>query len=201
MQVSFEDRVIGIRPFRSEDVPALFAAARESISELCRWMVWCHEGYSIGDSRAFVLTCESDWATSRRYSFVIYHCKDNAFLGSIGLSSLDQKHRLANLGYWVRSGRTRRGVAGAAVRLAARFAFEELGLNRLEMIIPVGNDASVRVAQKLGALREGILRQRLILGGNPHDDVSYSLLAAQWKEEGQASAEKVLPAEALVASK
>ncbi|HWX19528.1 MAG TPA: GNAT family protein [Candidatus Binatia bacterium] len=187
----FEHSGIGIRPFRAEDVPALFAAARESIPELCRWMVWCHEDYSLGDSRAFVLACDMDWAAGRRYSFAIYDGKAGTFLGSIGLSALDRTHHLANLGYWVRSGRTRRGVARAAVGLAARFAFQELGLNRLEMIIPVENQNSLRVAQRVGAHREGILRQRLMLGGRPRDAVSYSLVARDCREQSQPAAEIV----------
>jgi RimJ/RimL family protein N-acetyltransferase len=65
--------------------------------------------------------------------------------------------------------------------MAARFAFEELCLNRLELIIPVGNDPSIRVAEKVGAEREGVLKGRVMLGGRPHDAVSYSIRAADWE--------------------
>jgi RimJ/RimL family protein N-acetyltransferase len=63
----------------------------------------------------------------------------------------------ANVGYWVRTSRTGQGIATAAVRLVARFGFEDLGLRRLELLIAVHNVASRRVAEKVGATLEGVL--------------------------------------------
>jgi len=182
MQVEFFDGSVGIRPFRLEDVPSLFAAARESIQELSTWMVWCRTDYSLEDSAAFVSRCAAEWEKGEQYSFVIFDVSDGAFLGSVGLSGVNRAHKFANLGYWVRSRRTQRGVASAATRMIARFALEELRLNRLEIIVPVGNKASQRVAEKAGARWEGVLRKRLILAGNPHDAVLYSLVAEDWEQ-------------------
>jgi ribosomal-protein-serine acetyltransferase len=85
-------------------------------------------------------------------------------------------HRYANLFYWVRSSRLRQGVASAAVRLLARYAFETVGLQRVEIVVAVGNAASARVAEKVGAVREGILRNRIFLHGSSYDAFSYSLI-------------------------
>jgi RimJ/RimL family protein N-acetyltransferase len=64
---------------------------------------------------------------------------------------------VAHVGYWVRTGQTGQGIATAAVRLIARFGFEDLGLQRLELLVAVENLASRRVAEKAGARFEGIL--------------------------------------------
>ena len=85
-------------------------------------------------------------------------------------------HRFANLGYWVRSSAAGRGVAPAAVRLLADWAFRETDLLRLEIVAAVGNRRSQRVAEKAGAIREGVLRDRLLLHGQPHDVVIYAIL-------------------------
>jgi RimJ/RimL family protein N-acetyltransferase len=77
----------------------------------------------------------------------------------------------------VRSSNTGRGVASAAVRLAARFAFDGLRLKRLELVIAEGNHSSIRVAEKVRAHREGNLKSRLWLLGKPSDAVMYSLVA------------------------
>lgn len=172
---------------------SLFSAARESIAELCEWMVWCNREYSLKDSLAFVSSCDAKWEAGTQYNFVVYDLRDGTFLGSIGLSGINPVHRFANLGYWVRRCRTRRGVASTAVRLAARFAFEELGLNRIELIIATENQASIRVAEKAGAHREGILRARVVLGGKPCDAVSYSLLAADWETKKRVEARAKAP--------
>ena len=97
------------------------------------------------------------------------------FLGVAGISSFDSVNRRANLGYWVRSGRTGRGVATSAVGQLAEWAFENTDVTRLEIVVAVENRASLRVAEKAGAAREGVLRKRLVLGGRTHDAVMLSL--------------------------
>ena len=49
MQSSFDDGSVAIRRFRPDDVATVLEAARESIEELCHWMVWCHPDYNITD--------------------------------------------------------------------------------------------------------------------------------------------------------
>jgi RimJ/RimL family protein N-acetyltransferase len=172
---------VGIRRFQPDDAAALYAAARESIKELCGWMSWCDPGYSYEDASAFIEKCPTQWDQGVRYSFAIYSQEGWDLLGSVGLSAVNPTHQFANLGYWVRTGQTGKGVGTAAARLAARFAFEKLGLNRLEIIIPMGNRASIRVAEKLGAHFEGILRRRYMLRGKPCDALGYSLLASEYR--------------------
>lgn len=186
MEKPVHDGSIGIRRFRPEDARDLFEAARESLEPLCRWMVWCRPDYSLEDSVRFISSRDAEWAAGREYSFAIYNLADGAFLGSAGLNRVEKVHLFANLGYWVRSTRTGRGIGSAAVRLVARFAFEELGLQRLEMIVPVGNVFSARVAEKAGAQKEGVLRRRLVLQGHAHDAVCYSLVAKA-NEHGEAT--------------
>ena len=81
--------------------------------------------------------------------------------------------RAVNLGYWVRTSRTREGVASAATRLLARFGFEELKLNRVEIIAATGNKASQRVAEKAGATKEGVLRNRIGVRELVSDTLNY----------------------------
>ena len=178
MKVAFKDGHVGIRRVHPNDVPELFHAVRESFAQIRQWMVWCRPDYSLGDALAFVRASDQAWQAGKQYSFVIYDLRDGAILGSVGLSELNRVHHHANLGYWVRSKRTCRGVASTAVRLAARFAFDDLHLNRLELVIGLGNEASIRVAEKAGARREGILRGKLMLNGRPRDALLYALLAA-----------------------
>ncbi len=183
---------IGIRRFHAVDVPSLFLAARESMTELQQWMAWCRADYSLDDCLDFVSACDEEWEAGRKYSFAIYDRKDGALVGSVGLSGVNHVHRFANVGYWVRSSRTGQGAASAGLRLAARFAFEELHLNRLELIIALGNYASIRVAEKVGAHREGILRDRLLLKGGPESAVIYSLVARDL-QPGISRGEDTLP--------
>jgi RimJ/RimL family protein N-acetyltransferase len=111
----------------------------------------------------------------------------------VGLNALHPTHGFANLGYWVRTDSTSRGVATRATRLIARFGFEELGLARLEIVVAVENQASLRVAEKAGATREGILRNRLAHDNGFADAMMFSLipqdldLPSASREAGKAS--------------
>jgi ribosomal-protein-serine acetyltransferase len=180
------DGCVGIRRFSPEDVPRLFEATRESIGSLCQWMVWCHAGYTMEDCAAFVSASDEKWERGESHSFVIYDVRDGTFLGSAGLNQINHAHRVANLGYWVRSSQAGRGIGTAAVRLVARFGLQELHFNRLDILIPVGNRSSQRVAQKARAKQEGILRNRLVIQGKSHDAIVYSMVAEDLEgQDGQ----------------
>jgi ribosomal-protein-serine acetyltransferase len=86
------------------------------------------------------------------------------------------------LGYWVRTSRTRRGVATRAARLVAAAAFADLDLLRVSIGVPVANTPSHRVAARLGAKQEGVLRQELVLPSGPSDVVLYSILPGELRE-------------------
>ena len=173
----FSDGTIGIRPFRENDVPLLFEAVRESVNELSTWMPWCTPEYSIKESTEFVRSTPAAWEKGEHYSFVVFEAGTGRFLGGTGLNFINRLHNFANLGYWVRTSATRRGVASGAVRLVARFGVEVLKFSRLEIIAAVGNVVSRRVAEKAGARREGVLSKRLQLHGQSQDAVMFSLTA------------------------
>jgi RimJ/RimL family protein N-acetyltransferase len=92
------------------------------------------------------------------------------------VNQVNKTNRFANLGYWVRTSAMGQGVAPAAVRLVADEVFRETDLVRLEIVCAVGNVRSQRVAEKVGAMREGVLRRRLVIPGGCSDAVMYSLV-------------------------
>jgi ribosomal-protein-serine acetyltransferase len=176
MQQTFSNARIGIRRYSGDDVDRLFDAAHESVRELSVWMPWCSPNYSRAESETFVQSHDANWDKGEHYSFVVYDMETGLFLGGVGLNFINRIHKFANLGYWVRSSRTDRGVATTAARLAARFGLTELGFNRLEIVTATGNVASQRVAEKIGARREGLLRQRLVIHNQVHDAEMFSLV-------------------------
>ena len=102
-------------------------------------------------------------------------------LGGCGLNHIDRSWNLANLVYWVRTSQTRKGIATRATRLLARFGCEVLELDRIEIVVAVGNEPSLRVAQKAGARREGVLRNRLHINGIGVEAVMHSLIPADFR--------------------
>ena len=179
----FSEASILIRPYREEDIPLVFEAVRESIPELSRWLTWCHPDYSKQDCAAFVLSCEGAWNKREEFSFAVVESATGRFLGGAGLNLLNYAHGFANLGYWVRSSCTRCGIATAAVRVTARFGFGELNLNHIQILAATGNTGSQRVAEKAGARRDCVLRQRLVHRENVLDAVLFSMIPEDLEKE------------------
>jgi RimJ/RimL family protein N-acetyltransferase len=183
---------LDIRPFAAGDAPALHAAIRASIASLSRLFPWCSADYSMADAEARVAACIAAWRDGSEAPFGIFerdsreHDDGDAggarqrLLGCVGLNRFDRIARSANLGYWTGEAHRGRGIATQAAAWAAAYGFRELGLARIEIVVLPDNAASLRVAGKLGAVREGIVPGRITLGdgplqGRPADAVLFSL--------------------------
>lgn len=170
---------VRIRRYAAADAKPFHEAALESAVDIYPWMPWCHHGYTLEEAQRWVESREQLFVDGREYSFLITDSADR-FLGACDLNQINPVHRLANVGYWVRTSATGRGVASEAIRHLARFAFTHTDLVRLEILCAVGNVRSQRAAEKAGATREARLRDRLFLHGRPHDAVMYALLRSGW---------------------
>ena len=165
-----------LRPWRSDDAPALHEAVQESLESVGRWLPWCQAGYGLDDAHAWIRHCREGWAADKHFAFGVFQRGCGALLGSVGLNQLNPMHRSAAMGYWVRQSRQRQGVAQQAARLAARFGFEALRLVRIEIVVLPDNHASRRTAEQAGARLEAIARQRLYVRDVARDAAVYALL-------------------------
>src|SRR5437868_8490986 len=185
MKTELTDGTISLQPYGMDDADDLYQAVRESINELQPWMPWCHPNYSIEESREWLALREDARSRGTEYDFCISDASSGRFLGGVGVNQIKEVHRAANLGYWIRTSATGRGVATRAARLVARFGFEELNLIRIEIVAATGNLASQRVAEKVGAVREAVMRKALLLHGIPHDAVLTSLVTEDMKSRDE----------------
>ena len=180
-----------LKAYEKSFAPLLFEAAIESRgSEFSRWMLWCHENYTIEDSESFIektvenwQNSEDAWRSGMQFGYAIFDAETGKFLGGIGLNQPNGAHRFYNLGYWIRVSCQNRGAASAATRALAKAAFEDLPVNRIEILSPIENIPSQKTAEKAGATREGILRKRLFIGGKSHDAVLFSFVREDFEGE------------------
>ena len=170
------DSGIVVRPLVPEDAAGYHAAVRESLEAVGRWMPWCHPGYSIRDSNEWIARCQKEWEEGTAFEFGIFDPESAEVWGGVGVNQINRTYSFGNLGFWVRTSRVRKGIAITAARLVAKFAFRELALTRIELVVLVDNIASRRVVEKLGAKFEGIARNRLVHNGVPFAAAIYSLV-------------------------
>ena len=167
---------IHIRPFQFGDAPPVFQAIQESLAQVSQWLPDLNASLTLEEVQSYIESQPSRRSERKAYNFAIVDAHDNSILGGCGLTLINWRHRFANLYYWVRSSRTGGGIASAATAQLAHFGFETLDLQRIEIVVATRNPASIRVAEKVGAVREGILRNRITVNDTVHDAFMYSLI-------------------------
>ena len=164
-----------VRPLMPGDAPALHAAVRASLASLSQWFPWAHPAYALADAEARIAQCVAARERGEEHAFGIF-ASDGELLGCTGLNQINARQRSANLGYWVGEAQCGQGIATRAAAQAAAFGFGDLELVRIEIVALPDNAASQRVAEKLGALREGVFRNRVVLADRARDAVVFSLV-------------------------
>jgi ribosomal-protein-alanine N-acetyltransferase len=119
------------------------------------------------------------WADDRGYGFIVLDvAEDDRPVGGINLFNIVRSARQsAGMGYWIDEAAGSRGHATTAVRLVSAFAFEHLGLHRLEPAVMPRNVRSSRVMEKAGFRREGLAVRYLRIAGVWEDHTLYALTA------------------------
>ena len=102
-------------------------------------------------------------------------------VGTLRLLEIDSHQGRAELaisigdsGYWSR------GLGTDAIRQSLRYAFEDIGLRRVDLITDADNDRGLRCYEKCGFVREGLLRARRLRYGKPVDMVAMGILREEW---------------------
>ena len=179
-QSLLSDKVVALRKFHPRDVDAFHAVVTESLDDLTPWMTWAHPRYSHAEAAEYIRVVGETWGAGRYFAFAITDARDGTMLGAASLSHIHPVYHFCNLGYWIRSSRRGNGLAGRAARLAAKFGFEQLGLMRVEVVVAAENGASLKVAEKSGAHREGLLRDRLTVREQVYDAVMFSFIRSDF---------------------
>jgi [ribosomal protein S5]-alanine N-acetyltransferase len=100
-------------------------------------------------------------------------------IGTTTLAHLDFDNGRAELGYALRHDHWGGGWMREAIDVLADFAFADLGLRRLEADVDPRNDRSVALLERIGFVKEGLLRERWCVAGEIQDAAFYGLLAKE----------------------
>lgn len=172
----FQNESLEIRLPTELEAPLHFEAIQASIDDISAWESWCTADYSLEDSRTYLLDSYVKRQRGIEYRFCLFDRASGKIVGSIALNRIVHEYKTANIGYWIRSDFTGRSLAVTAVKALARFAFDELAMTRLEIVAMEKNHRSRRVAEKVGAVDEGLHRNRLYYQGTPVNAWLYSLI-------------------------
>lgn len=133
------DGVVVLRRVVRDDAADILDAVRTSLDHLRPWMQWATDDVDRTHVDHFIDQVES----GHEHSFAIRGRERGRFLGTCALNRVDLHHRTANLGFWLRSGATGRGVATRAARMVLVHGLTTMGLERIEVVVSVANGPSL----------------------------------------------------------
>ena len=167
-----------LRSFGQNDAEELYRLVDANRAHLAEWLPWA------GDSRletieTFLRRVRQQADDDNGFQAAIVD-PEGAIAGVVGFHGVDWSNRSTSLGYWLAEDHQGRGTMTEAVRAMTAHAFETWRLNRVEIRVAVGNARSARVPERLGFVKEGILRRAERHGDSFKDNVVYSMLADEW---------------------
>ena len=146
-----DHRQVRLRRHREDDLDAVYQAVTESLDHLRPWLPWAAD-YTRRAAFEFLTASARRWEEGSEFGYAIV--ADGTLAGGCGLMARIGPGGL-EIGYWVRQGFTRRGLATAASAALVEQAFRLPGVERVEIVTDELNLASAGVARKLGFTEAG----------------------------------------------
>ncbi|MEZ4235620.1 MAG: GNAT family N-acetyltransferase [Myxococcota bacterium] len=162
-----------LRHVRASDVDRVEAVFGDPVA----MAYWSHDPLpDRAAAEAYVGQIERGFANETLYQWVLTEARDDTLIGTVTLAGVDRRHLRAELGYMIAPECWRRGYATEAAGAAVQFAFDTLGLHRIEADIHPDNHASRGVLVRLGFRAEGLRPERWFTGGQWSASELYALL-------------------------
>jgi RimJ/RimL family protein N-acetyltransferase len=151
-----------LRPYRETDAAALHQAVAESREHLRPWLPFADEHQTVDESRMFIRRSMARWLLREDMGVGLFDAETGEYLGGSGLHPRDWMLRFFEIGYWVRKSAEGSGYITETVRLLTDYAFDALRANRVLIRCDARNMRSAAVPQRLGFIREALLRNNAL---------------------------------------
>lgn len=177
-------RLVRLEPLTQAHAPDLAIAGNDE-------SIWQYMRYGVVDSeakmRAFIDYLLAHQAQGTDLPFAVIHLATAQAIGMTRYMDIQPENRALEIGgTWYGVGYQRTGVNTECKFLLLRHAFEVLGYNRVQIKTDLRNERSQRAIERIGAVREGVLRDNMVLpDGYIRSSVYYSILAREWPEVKQ----------------
>lgn len=155
-----------LRRIAVEDADDMYLySCREDVT---RYLLWDPHPDPLYTDK-YVRYLQERYAVGDYYDFAVVLRETGRFIGTAGFTSFDLPNRSAEIGYVISPFYQGQGYATEAVRAILSFGFEHCGLSRISAVCMKENRASLRVMEKCGLKREGLLRSAVYAKGAMQD--------------------------------
>ncbi|MCB9450789.1 MAG: GNAT family N-acetyltransferase [Anaerolineaceae bacterium] len=164
-----------LRPYSRDDAAAVLAGANEPVG---RKLTGTHATFTLEQIIAYI---ENNHVDDSRAGFVIC-LPDGTVTGEVVINQIDTDNHRANIRIALFAEQYfGQGLGTEALRLMVDYGFKTLKLHRIELGVYAFNPRAIRVYEKLGFKREGLLRDALFYDDAYHDEIVMSLLEHEWQ--------------------
>lgn len=169
---------VKLRWIVATDAPALFAIYGDPV--VARYL--SRPAFTaIAQAEKLVATANACYADGSSVNFAVERREDAAMMGTCMLFRFHRESRRAEIGYSMARAYWGKGYMHEALGALIDYAFGPLGLNRLEADIDPRNESSAKSLERLGFVKEGVLRERWVVAGEVSDTAYYGLLRRDWR--------------------
>jgi ribosomal-protein-alanine N-acetyltransferase len=183
-RLRLEDVPTAIRPTALDDAAEQLQLRRRNRDHTGPWDPARDESFfTMAGQRLELELDQRAWAAGTAFAFAVLATDErDRLVGRVALANVVRgPWQNATLGYWIDDDAGRRGHATRAVRLVVGYAFDQLGLHRVQPAIIPRNAASLRVAEKVGFRREGRALRYLKINGTWEDHDIFALTSEDWR--------------------
>ncbi len=163
MEIEFKDILNGERIKLKRTIPnvemakEIFETINSNRSHLNEWFSWCNETKQIEDTLKYLYTKEEDTKLKKIIEYGIYLEKKH--IGNIALFDINLENRSCELGFWLSKDYIQKGFMTEAIKIIEKDAFENINLNRIQILCDEKNISSQKVAKRNNYFFEGIFRE------------------------------------------
>ncbi len=180
------DRIVLVRPYPAsvELSKEMFEKIDLSRKTLRDWLPWV-DGVKTPEDRLPWLTNQTQtWDKGEGFAYLIRNKKTKALLGCVDLMDYSEKHKSAEIGYWLSDDAVGHGYMSEAVSALENTAFKK-GVNRIMIGCDVENVRSINVPKRCGYRLEGVLRSNIWdkRWQSFRDTQIWSKLRSEWQAE------------------
>lgn len=168
-----------IKSLKTKDAILLFKAIDGSRSSLRKWIYWIDQIKSEIDVLKMIEKAQIQAELQKAMTAGIFW--ENQLIGLIELQDWDHSLKKSRIGYWLIEEFEGKGVMFQSLKVFLAYLFNNLKLNKVELIHLIDNDRSAQLAKRLGFQIEGILRDHMIINSVYHPLVLQGLLRKEFK--------------------
>ncbi|MFE7133006.1 GNAT family N-acetyltransferase [Streptomyces sp. NPDC057638] len=165
-----------LEPWNAEEFLAHMDRGREYIGE---YIGLADANTDLDQARAFLQSYADKQAADAGRIYGIW--LEGTLVGGVLFRTFDAAQGVCEVGCWLEPAAVGRGLVTQAITLLIDWAVERRGIHRVEWVVSSGNSASIKVAERLGMTRDGVMRQAYSFRGTRHDLEVWSTLATEWR--------------------